>query len=131
MVCLSIHNGWTLGILSTHYRKPTFPSVRELLAGLGQTCGSWCRFSRERRRWQASAGFSRRRAASGLSIFVGLRILTHFVRCFSTLDEAVAKLYSSSCAIPDSEFVLFEQMHVIALSRDGVIQYSGSSPNAH
>jgi len=80
------------------------------------------------------ASFRRLLPATGCKRFVGFcrtADLAHFVRRFSTLEEAVAKLYSSACTIPDSEFVLFEQMHVIALSRDGVIQYSGSSPNAH
>ena len=122
--------GRPLGMLSTHYRKPTFPSVRELLAldRLAVRGAALVASATDGKLPPASPGYA---LPSGLSIFVGLRILTHFVRCFSTLDEAVAKLYSSSCAIPDSEFVLFEQMHVIAVSRDGVIQYSGSSPTAH
>jgi len=121
-------SGEAVGVLSCHYQKPTRPSFRDLrtideLAGksadLIEQAFHPARWQPEN--WKAVLGNSGRGNGDGYSLFCRTEGCVSFVVTLANWGKAIKRLQRLSLKEP-GEFVLFNQLSVIAVAERGIVE---------
>ena len=126
-------SGEPLGVLSCHYHKPTRPSFRDLrtideLAGksadLIERAFRPVRWHAEN--WNAVLANNGRANGNSYSLFCRTEGCVSFVETIGSWGKAIRRLQRLSLKEP-AEFVLFDQLNVIAVAEGGIVAMRNSS----
>jgi len=122
-----------LGVLSCHYHKPTRPSfpdlrmIDELVGKSVDLIESAFRPARwHAENWKAALENDRRENGNAYSLFCRTEDCVSFVETLGNWGKAIKRLQGLSLKEP-GEFVLFDQLSVIAVAERGIVEMRNSS----